>query len=44
MGFIAKKDINKISEVFIYRTIDNFKDAEDIAKAVLQLSYNKNLL
>lgn len=44
MGYIAKKDINKLAEVFIYRTIDNFRDAEDVAKAVLQLSYNKNLL
>lgn len=44
MKLISKKDINKLAESFIYKTVDNFRDAEDIAKAVMQLSYNKNLL
>ena len=44
MGYIAKKDITKLAEVFIYKTVDNFKVAEEMARAVMQLSYNRNLL
>lgn len=44
MGYIRKQDINRLAESFAYATIDNFQSAEDMAKAVMQLSYNRNLL
>ena len=44
MGYITKKDLGKLAEVFLYKTVDNFRTAEDMAKSVMQLSYNKNLL
>lgn len=44
MGYIRKQDVNKLSETFAYATVDSFRAAEDLAKAVLQLSYNRNLL
>ena len=44
MGYITKKDISKLAEIFIYRTVDNFQTAEDMAKSIMQLSHNRNLL
>lgn len=44
MGFITKKDISRLAEAFVYHTVDNFQVAENLAKHIMQLSYNKNLL
>lgn len=44
MGFIGKKDISRLAEAFTYHTVDNFRVAEDLAKHIMQLSYNRNLL
>lgn len=44
MSYIRKQDINKLAETFSYYTIDSFKVTEDMARALMQLSYNRNLL
>lgn len=44
MGYIRKQDIKGLADSFAYATIDNFKVTEELARAVLQLSYNRNLI
>ena len=44
MGYISKKDTTRLAEAFTFHTVDNFQVAENLAKHIMQLSYNKNLL
>ena len=44
MGYIRKQDINNLAETFSCAIIDNFQVTEDMARALMHLSYNRNLL